>query len=402
VRWVLGCLWCAALSAQSLSLPQAVSESLARNQTVVAARERVAAAQGLRVQAGLGQNPRLYLQSEDIRAWGQPPFSFANSTEDYGYFGQVVETGGKRRRRVEFAGMNLERADLERQLVERQIGYRVTAAYWTAAGASRVRDLQRETLGTYDQLIEFQRNRVTEGVMAEADLLRTQLERDRAQVAALNAAQEADRALLSLFREMGRTEFASVTLTEPFEAAPVVMQPDVGVAIEQRPDLVVARQSVKQGQANVALQRANGKPDIDVLAGYKRNGGLDTLYTAVQIPLTIRNRNQGAIAAAQADVRVAQASVAAQEAAARAEIETARRAYEAQRELVERTLPAMRTRAQETSRLARAAYREGGIDLLRLLDTERARIEAELLYFRTVSDFRLAVLNLRAASGVTQ
>ena len=60
----------------------------------------------------------------------------------------------------------------------------------------------------------------------------------------------------------------------------------------------------------------------------------------------------------------------------------------------------MREQADETSRIALGAYREGGADLLRLLDAERVRIDIELLYLRTLAEYRQSMVALEAAMGV--
>jgi cobalt-zinc-cadmium efflux system outer membrane protein len=142
-----------------------------------------------------------------------------------------------------------------------------------------------------------------------------------------------------------------------------------------RPELQIARQTVAEAEANVRLQRANAKPDPEVFVGYKRNGAFDTFYGAVQIDLPVRNRNQGNIASAQARLRIASANLNVVETSVRADVESAVREYRNMRALLN-VLPGTLSRATESERLARAAYREGGIDLLRLLDAERSRIKA--------------------------
>jgi outer membrane protein, heavy metal efflux system len=62
--------------------------------------------------------------------------------------------------------------------------------------------------------------------------------------------------------------------------------------------------------------------------------------------------------------------------------------------------PGILSQANESSRISQAAYREGGSDLLRLLDTERVRIEAQLMYYRTLAEYRQSLATLDAASGV--
>jgi outer membrane protein TolC len=65
-------------------------------------------------------------------------------------------------------------------------------------------------------------------------------------------------------------------------------------------------------------------------------------------------------------------------------------------------LKGMRTKADEAARIAEAAYREGGADLLRLLDAQRLRIETQLMYFRALTEFRQSIAALEAALGVMQ
>jgi cobalt-zinc-cadmium efflux system outer membrane protein len=148
------------------------------------------------------------------------------------------------------------------------------------------------------------------------------------------------------------------------------------------------------------LQKANAKPDPEVLFGYKRTVGFNTAVAGLQFNLPIRNRNQGAIAAAAADETSAAATLRASRTAARTEIQALQGEYEQKRQLIEQMLPAMRAQAAETSRIADAVYREGASDLLRLLDAERVRIQTETLYIRTVLDYRQAAVNLQIALGL--
>jgi outer membrane protein TolC len=68
--------------------------------------------------------------------------------------------------------------------------------------------------------------------------------------------------------------------------------------------------------------------------------------------------------------------------------------------MITETFPSLLAKASEGSRIAEAAYREGGLDLLRLLDAERARIDTEASYYRALLDYHLAAVELKAALGV--
>jgi outer membrane protein, heavy metal efflux system len=59
----------------------------------------------------------------------------------------------------------------------------------------------------------------------------------------------------------------------------------------------------------------------------------------------------------------------------------------------------MRDRADEVYQIVDAAYRETGSDILRLLDAERTRIEAQLMFTRILSEFQQSAVALETAQG---
>lgn len=381
-----------------LTLDDAIQQALSSNPQMDAAQGRIDQTRAERIQAGLGPNPRFVTQTEDVRFWGDQNHNFVNTTEDYLYFGQVFEAGRKRSRRVDLASSTVRTSELERDLLTRQLRGRVSAAYWNAAGSAKMRDLLRENLQTYEEDANYIRNRVREGVMAEADLMRVEVERDRVRVQSLTAARDADVATVELYRAMGRTDFPPTELVDPLDSRKAVILPEVETVLNSRPEARVARERIAEAEANVSLQRANAKPDPEVFGGYKRVSGLDTLYAAVQIDIPVRNRNQGNIASAMAQARIARSNLAYTEANIRAELEGAERAYHDEQGLVE-LLPATLDKARESERLARAAYREGAIDLIRLLDAERNRIDVQAQYYRALVDLQQSIVNLTLAAG---
>jgi outer membrane protein, heavy metal efflux system len=63
-------------------------------------------------------------------------------------------------------------------------------------------------------------------------------------------------------------------------------------------------------------------------------------------------------------------------------------------------LQPLREHAGTIAQIASAAYAEGGTDLLRLLDAERARLDAELAWTRGMIEYRQSLVRLEAAEGV--
>lgn len=390
--------FCFASAAWALSFQEALEQGLAAHSLLESAEARIRGAEGLRTQAALKPNPRLFLQSENARAWSGPSFVYSRDADSFLYASQVVETGGKRAARTAAAEAGVQRNVAERDGLRWQLAARIGTAYWAAAGAARYRKAFAESIANFEQTVQYHRDRVREGAMAEVDLLRVQLESERLRAAFRTAEQEATTARIRLFREMGVADRPDAIFSEPIDRIPLIERPVNSVL--DRPDLQPYRQAIAQAAANVRLQQANARPDPEVLAGYKRTSGYDTIVAGVQINLPLRNRNEGNIAAAQADVNAATAAQRAAERAARTEVDAAFANYESRRSLVTGTLPALRERAREIAQISNGAYREGGADLLRLLDAERGRIEADLLYYRALTDFQLSVVELQSALGL--
>ncbi|MBI3682855.1 MAG: TolC family protein [Acidobacteria bacterium] len=392
------CFAVTAAAQTNLTLKQAVDSALKSHPLLEAGAERIQVAEGFRRQAGLMPNPRLVLQNENTRPYS--PFVFSRDTDSFSYLHQTFETAGKRDRRVDVAAAGVRRAQLERELLERQIAGRVKLTYWLAAGAHRAVQLLAESVSTFQRIIEYHEIRVKEGAIAEADLLRVRLEGERIAIALSQATLEAERARIHLFREMGQSQFTAVSFADALDPAPEAPAAELQQAVEQRTEMRLARHLIEQARSNLRLQQAVARPNVDVLFGYKRATGFDTMLGGVQMDLPFSNRNQGNIAAATSEIRVAESTLAATEALVRAEASAAQREVELRRRQVGESLKTMLQQADETARIADAAYREGGTDLLRLLDAQRLRLEMQLLYSRALADYRQSLVALETALGI--
>lgn len=383
---------------QTLSLHQAIEEGL-RSPAAQVYQGQVDQTSALIKQAKLRPNARLYLQSEDLRPWDSN-FSMADDSESYIFAGQTVEIGGKRSKRIDFAKANTSRAGATVDLLRQQLSARIANAYWNFAAAKAAVDLQKQNLEGADEVVRYHQERVNSGAMSGVDLLRMQLERDRAQLALQTAEQEANEFRLQLLRELGRTILlGDVQLSDPLTVIDSVAEVPLEAALAQRPDVRAANDSVMSARADARLQRANGIPDPDFIAGYKRNVGENSLYTSLQIPVPFSNRNQGEIARADASVRTAEAVRSQIELSARAEIEAARTAYESSRQIVQATLPEMRARAKQNLAILDDAYRAGGTDLLRYIDARHLAVEVELNVLQRLVEYHASAVRLQLAYG---
>lgn len=386
-----------ALGQQTLSVHDAVQHALASPAAQVA-EARVDEARGVMRQAGLGPNPRLYLQSEDLRPWDDR-FSFPTQTEDYGYLGQTFEVAGKRSKRVALSSARLAGAEAERALRHSQIAGAVSLAYWNAVSLQRVSDLLVDDLKVVDEMVVYHQKRVENGAMRGVDLLRIEIERDRLAMSLQAAQRDADQSRLELFRQMGVTP-NDAALSDRLETLPVSAPVALQTALQQRPEIESARDALRAAEADLKLQKANAVPDPDLLAGYKRNSADDTLYFSLQIPLPLRNRNQGEVGRAQASVLGARASLAQLELQIGIELQQANAAFASQQQMVQQTLPEMRAHAQQNLDIVSEAYRLGGVDLLRFIDAERTRFDVEISAARALAQLQQSAIQLQLAGGI--
>ncbi|MGI4757648.1 MAG: TolC family protein [Janthinobacterium lividum] len=381
-----------------LSLHDAIQQSQTSPQARIG-QDQVDAVRGSVIQAGLRPNPRLYLQSEDLRPWADD-FDFPNATEDYAYIGQLFELGGKRSRRLDFAKANVRQAEANRLLFNQQIAGRVAAAYWTAVTSIGIEKLLEDDLHAVDEIVRYNKERVDAGAMRGIDLIRVQIERDRLLLALEAARREVVLSRIDLFRQMGRTSDPGVSLADSLDSTAPLQTESLVAVLAARADVAAAQESVTAAEADVRLQRAVGVPDLDLLGGYKRNSGYNTAYTSLQVPLAFRNRNQGEVARAEATVRLAKDHLQQLEFSVGADVAAAQEAYTRQQAVVHDILPDMRARAKQNLTIMDDAYRTGGVDLLRYLDAERTAFDVEITALRTLAEFQQARLRLQLAYGV--
>lgn len=386
-----------AQSSTELSLHNAIEQALHSSQAVAYDAD-IQQAQGSVRQAGLGPNPKLYLSSEDIRPWDSS-FSFANDTEDLGYIGQTIESGGKRSKRVQLAKARLAQTEADRTLRLRELIGRVSMAYWAAIVQQRVVDLLRRDMSVVDEMVVYHQKRVDSGAMKGVDLLRMQIERDRLMVTFKAAERDAIQSRLELFKQIGISP-SDVQLTDSIETFPSIPSVSIDQVLAERPDVQAARATEQASEADLRLQRANATPDPDFFGGYKRNTGDNTLYAGLQLSLPVRNRNQGEIVRARAAVTASQARLAALQQQVRVEVNQASAGYETQREIVDKVLPDMRRRAKQNLDIISEAYRIGGVDLLRFIDAERSEFDVEVSALRSMAQLQQSAIQLLLAYGV--
>ena len=394
---------CPVCQAQSaLSLDEAIRQALASRASLKAESERVSAAEQLRRQAGARPNPELQFQNENLR----PGQTYSRDVDTLVMINQPLDILGKRRERMAAADSAIVRTQAEVEVARWDVARRVRIAYWTARGAQEVRNILKTSADEFQRNVDYFANQLSVGAIAEQDLLRVRLEHERLNISADLALIDARRAQTELLKEMGRTEVADVTLSESLAYDGNIVPLPVEQVLGQRPEVKAARTAVEEAKANAKLQDINARPDLNVTYGYKRTqvpdsaNAVNTAIVSLRVTLPLSDKNQGNRGAAYVEIRRRQELLNAVESDVRMEYAGAVREYELRRDEVTRAYQPLREHAATIARIAAAAFREGGVDLLRVLDAERARLDAEVAWARGMSEFYQSVAKLQAAEGV--
>jgi cobalt-zinc-cadmium efflux system outer membrane protein len=157
--------------------------------------------------------------------------------------------------------------------------------------------------------------------------------------------------------------------------------------------------------ANLSLQKANARPDLAAIVGYKRTllpdapTGVNTAIAGVRLSLPLFDRNQGNRLAAEAETRRQQQLLAETQVQIETDVQRAQQEYELRRAEVGDTLQPLREHARTLAVIAQAAYEQGAVEVLRLLDAERSRFDAERAWVDGMVAYQQSVVNLEFAQG---
>jgi outer membrane protein, heavy metal efflux system len=385
-----------------LGVDEAVNQALATRASLKADQARIASAQGAKKQAGLWPNPEFQFQSENLR----PSQTYSRDVDTLAMINQPLDILGKRPARVAAAEQNIALTTADYESSKWRVALRVRHAYWSARGMQEIRDVLKKGADAFQKTVDFHAARFEAGAIAEQDLLRVRLEHERLQAAANAAAIDASSARIDLLREMGQQDNRDLVLTEPLNLPPPAQAPDIDQVLSRRADIRTARAAVDLAKANARLQDVAARPDLNLTAGYKRtelpdtSTGVNTAILSLRITLPVTDRNQGNRAAALAEVHRAEQTLEAMETDVRAEYAGAREEMQLRHRELETMLQPMREHAATIAQIANSAYEQGATDLLRFLDAERARLDAELAWTRGLVEYRMSVVRLEAAVGV--
>ena len=294
--------------------------------------------------------------------------------------------------------MQSQLADQERTLL-----FSLRGAFVQALQAKAVRDMAKDNLAYFDHELGISQDRYKAGDIARVDLdrqdlLRVTYESDL-QTAEVNL-RTAKIQLLQLLND--RTPIERFDVQGPFDFAEQIPAPDEmhRIAMEERPDLKAAVQSVEKAQTDYKLAVANGSTDPTFGVDFGRNPPIPVyMGVSVNIPLRIFDRNQGEKARTQVDITRTERLRDAAEAQVFSDVDSA---YATLSSTVTLLRPYKAKYLATASRIRDTiafSYQHGQAALVDYLDAQRDYRAVQVSYLNLVGSYLAAASQLNLAVG---
>jgi outer membrane protein, heavy metal efflux system len=294
-------------------------------------------------------------------------------------------------------------ADLERNLI-----FNLRTAFVSTLEAKSVYQFAKDDLAYYDKVLQISRDTFNAGGLAQIDLDRLELQRVQYE-SDMEAADVNLRTskiqLLTLLND--RTPIEEFDVTGPYDFNDQLSPLDDfrKIALDTRPDLKAAVESIVEAKTNHTLAVANGSTDPTLSAWYSYNPSFNnpndhqTLGGSISIPLRIFDRNQGEKLRTQLDITLHERLRDAAEAQVLSDVDSGYAILNSSLNLLR---PYKAKYLQQSVRVRDTvtfSYQHGGASLLDFLNAEAQYRYVQLAYVNLIGSYLTAAAQLNMAVG---
>lgn len=387
-------------SQMRITLDGALSMAFSDNYNLMAKRAELNSVRAGEITASLRPNP--VLKSTVWNLGGVPGNYGTRTTDISGGIEGIIETAGKRHRRIDLSIENSNLSALELSDLHRLVTLDVKAAFIGVLSGRAKLDLATQNLKNIDEVEQLQKLRASRGDISELELLRIQGQRLGFETDAADARTALKTALITLRQIVSPDRlpenFDVIGELKPRSMRTLNAKDLHARALEQRPDVQAAFTAIERAKADYNLQIARSYPDVMPEASYNttHDNGQYALI-GLSIPLPIFDQNQGEIARSASDVEKFKRLADAAKALATADVDRAITAYnEASNKyfLIRDTyLPKAITARDRLN----TTYKKGVASLIDYLDAERTYRETAKANLNALTDYLIAIAQIEAA-----
>ena len=364
------------------------------------------------ITAHLRPNPDLSVSIDQINPFtsqsspsGAPgssyqPFAYALPLGSLDY---LHERGHKRELRLESAQKATEIATSQESDLERTLIFDLRTAFVQALQEKAILDVAKDNLAYYDHVLDVNRDRFNTGAIARVDLDRLELQRVQyesdLQTAEVNL-RTAKIQLLALLNDRTPVEQFDVTGQFDFSQQIPVLDAVRQMALDTRPDLKAAMQSIDKATTDHKLAIANGSTDPTFNVDFARNPPIPVyLGVGVTIPLRIFDRNQGEKLKTQLDIDRNEKQMEATRAQVFSDVDSAYATVNSAVTLLQPYKDRYLNQAQSVRDTIEFSYQRGAASLIDFLSAQAEYRSVQVNYLNLVGSYLQAANQLNEAVG---
>jgi cobalt-zinc-cadmium efflux system outer membrane protein len=354
--------------------------------------------------AFLRPNPNLGLTADQVNPFpGGPPHSTFGALLSVASVSYLYERQHKRELRLESAKDATKITVSGQDDLDRTLMFSLRMAFVETLQEKAVLELAKQNLSYYDNLLGVNRDRYQAGAIAQVDLDRLELQRVQYESDLQTAEVDLRTAKIQLLALLNdTTPVDQFDVTGPFDFSTQVMPlGDVRqAALDARPDLRAALESIEKAKTDHRLAVANGSTDPVLGVDVGRNPPIDQyIGVSVNIPLRIFDRNQGEKLRTQLDIDRNDRLMEATRAQVFSDVDSAYAAVTSAVLLLQPYKDRYLDQATRVRDTIAFSYEHGSASLLDLLNAQADYRSVEVNYLNLVGSYLNAVSQLNLAAG---
>ena len=389
-----------------------VAHALEQNGEILGGKQQVAAARGGVTQARLKANPSVALNESQQVAGGQNNFMIGGSLP--------LELYHRREHRIEVAQADVKMTELDQAERERRLRAEVESKFGEVLAASRNLQVTEDLLALNRGALDLTQARADQGAAPPLDANLLRVEFNRIDWLRLDLESKLGVGVLELKSLAGIKPDEDLRLKGSLENVFVDSDKDSAIerVLETRADILSARAAEQLASAKLRQAETEARPDASISANYQRMdssfgvNGLDSagqlrpiqgifhfLGVGVSISLPVRNRNQGAIETAIAQMEEAKRRREYTELIATREVAAAVLARDKAQAALRIFRDGVRGLASQNLEVVRKTYELGRTPLLDVIAEQRRFIAIEMEYTEALNRYYQAAVRVRTVTG---
>ena len=400
----VGCVAQAPAPTRALTWQETQERFRSNNSNLLAGQVSVEEARAQEITSFLRPNPDITVGWDQLTPFNGNPYRPVSQSYLYWDFSYLHEREHKRELRLASAKGATAIAGSAQNDLERNLLFSLRDAFVRVLQAKAIVAVAQDGLNYYDKVLAINKDRFNGGAIAHVDFQRLELQRlqylSDLQTAQVNL-RTAKIDLLQLMQDRSPVDQFDVTGDFDFVEPTVTAEELRETALQTRPDLKEAQQTVDKAKTDYKLAMADGStdPTFGFDAAHQPTPLNTYVGFSVTIPLRVFDKNQGEKLRTQLDVSRSQKLLTATETAALHDVDSAYATLASTLSLLRPYKEKYLTEAEEIRSTIRFSYEHGAASLIDFLDAQNEYRTTQLSYLNLVGAYFSAANQLNFAVG---